>query len=58
MATLLVTLPKHEQTTRCISAWAKKVLKVAEKKGWAVFELAGKRACKLEYDQSRVSWRW
>jgi hypothetical protein len=50
MATLLVTLPRHEQTTRCISAWAKKALKVAEKKGLAVFELADKRACKKAFE--------
>jgi hypothetical protein len=50
MATLLATLPKHDQTTRCISAWAKKVLDEAGRKGFTVFELADKRACKREFE--------
>ena len=50
MATLLATLPNHDQTTRCISSWAKKVLKEAEKKGLSVFELSDKRASKQEFE--------
>ncbi len=50
MVTLLITLPKHEQTTRCISAWAKKALKEAERKGLKIIELADKRACKKDFE--------
>jgi hypothetical protein len=46
--TILVTRPNHDRTTRYISAWAEEVLRVAQAKGDAIFDLCGKRANKAE----------
>jgi hypothetical protein len=47
MATiLLVTRPKHDLTTRYISAWAQKVVTEANERGNTVFDLQGNRACR------------
>ncbi|MEK7128083.1 MAG: hypothetical protein AAB933_00775 [Patescibacteria group bacterium] len=47
---LLVTRPEYDYTTRYISAWAKKYLKLAEQKGYAVIDLNRKRANRKEFE--------
>lgn len=47
---LLVTRPDTDRTTRYISAWAGKILEVAESKGDIVFDLSKERANKKEIE--------
>lgn len=47
---LLVTRPEYDYTTRYISAWAEKYLKLAEQKGYAVVDLRRKRANRKEFE--------
>ncbi|OGY96690.1 MAG: hypothetical protein A2122_00925 [Candidatus Liptonbacteria bacterium GWB1_49_6] len=48
--TILVTRPSHDQTTRCISAWAGEVLDFAVKRGDTVIDLAKDRANRKEFE--------
>ena len=41
---LIVTRPEYDYTTRYISAWAEKYLKLANQKGYAIVDLRRKRA--------------
>jgi len=47
---LLVTRPEYDYTTRYISAWAKKYLKLAEQKGYAIIDLNRERANRKEFE--------
>lgn len=47
---LLVTRPNYDYTTRYISAWAKKIIDLAQSKGNIVLDLDKERACKKELE--------
>jgi hypothetical protein len=47
---LLVTMPNFDLTTRYISVWAKKIIKLAQEKGDEVFNLEKKRANRKEFE--------
>lgn len=48
--TCLVTRPEHDDTTHYLSAWAKKTISFAEKKGFRVLDLHRDRANKKELE--------
>ncbi|MBI2050238.1 MAG: hypothetical protein HYT31_00350 [Parcubacteria group bacterium] len=49
----LVTRPNHDIPTRYLSAWAGKVIKIINAKGFRLFDLHGEKANKKEFE-SRV----
>ncbi len=46
---LIVTRPQYDLTTRYLSAWAREIINLAEKKGFEVFDLEKERANKKEF---------
>ncbi|HEY4509563.1 MAG TPA: hypothetical protein VJC15_01075 [Candidatus Paceibacterota bacterium] len=47
---LLITRPEYDYTTRYISAWAEKYLKLAAQKGYAIIDLKRERANRKEFE--------
>ncbi len=47
---LLVTRPEYDYTTRYISTWAEKYLKLAKQKGYVIVDLRRKRANRKEFE--------
>lgn len=50
MRRMLITRPNYDRTTKYISEWAKKVIKVAKEKSYEVFDLDGKRANRKDFE--------
>lgn len=46
----LITRPDHEPTTKYLSAWSEKVIKLAEDKGQKVIDLKSEKATRKEFE--------
>jgi len=48
--TLLITRPDHDITTHYLSSWGRLIFEAAEKNGFKILDLHGKRASKSEFE--------
>lgn len=51
---LLITRPDHEPTTKYLSAWSEKIIKLAKDKSQKVIDLKGKKVTRKEFE-GRIS---
>jgi len=49
-SSILITRPDHDVTTRYLCEWAKNVIAEAEKRGFSIYDLKGKKANKEKFE--------